>query len=593
MAVCGLSCGPLHGCASAPVPTPVQPADAEHGGSAGATEVVTPVAPPVDSANPAPGLVLPEEAIAARAHAQAYVLGGAKTMFGAYAIEPPEIPEYGPAPAPTLEELPGSAGVGTGGLSDASDDEELPGAASDGADEEPAVDGLGLGVYVPLEDTTPLRGFYDALRKLDRGEDEDGKVRVLIYGGSHTEADVYTTYLRSYLQHRFGDGGLGFVSLVRTNRWYGQFALAVESSKGWMTEHAQRSKARDDGYYGLLGASVYTTKVHEYGRVTPRERAPTTDGKTTYELLFLRQPRGGSFSVTVGEQRVGTVDTRGKKYEAGYFSVTRDKGPELVEVRPKWKSSSKSKSSAKSSAKSSKRARSTGEIRLFGMVVENENDGVVVDTLGISGTRAANHLKWDEPMWTDQVKRRDPALYILAYGVNEASDTDVPISHYRETLKATLERFKRAAPEASCLLIGPSDYHRKSADGEFRPVPRTQQIRDTQREVAAELGCGFWDTIAFMGGVGAMDVWANAEPQLGKADHIHMTKRGYLRIGMGLTDAIMDGYDHGEFADEGDAPAGDSTDAKDAKVDANVDAGDGANADDEASASAASADERP
>ena len=40
-------------------------------------------------------------------------------------------------------------------------------------------------------------------------------------------------------------------------------------------------------------------------------------------------------------------------------------------------------------------------------VLENDSDGVVVDTLGISGTRASNHLKWDEAMWSDQVKHRE------------------------------------------------------------------------------------------------------------------------------------------------------------------------------------------
>ncbi len=556
LAAACLNCSPLHGCATAPIPTPAGPAvDQPPSAEQPAVEVATPVAPPDDS-QPAPGLKLSEAAIAARAHAQQYILGASKTPFGSYASEPLKLPEVGTPAAGSLEELPGSAGSGTGtGTAPAATAEDT---AEDGEPAEtPAVDGMSLGVYVPLADNRPLEKFYRALRRLKRGEDEDGKVRVLVYGGSHTEADVYPSYLRSYLQHRFGDGGLGFVSMVRINRWYRQFALNVENSKHWTTEHAQRSKARDDGYYGLLGASVYTTKVQEYGRVTPRDRAPTYDGKTLYELFFLKQPRGGSFSVQIGEERIGTVDTRGKQYSFGSFAVSRDTGPEVIEVRPRWKSSKKSKKSK------GKKSRSTGEIRLFGMVLENDSDGVVVDTLGISGTRASNHLKWDEPMWAEQVKRRDPDLYILAYGVNEASDTDVPISHYRETLKATLGRFKRAAPEASCLLVGPSDYHRKNAEGVFYPVPRTQKIRETQREVAAELGCGFWDTIAFMGGVGAMDVWANSEPQLGKADHIHMTKRGYLRLGMGLMDAIMDGYDNGDFADDAanDAPVEAASDA--------------------------------
>ena len=64
------------------------------------------------------------------------------------------------------------------------------------------------------------------------------------------------------------------------------------------------------------------------------------------------------------------------------------------------------------------------------------------------------------------------------------------------------------------------------------------------------MGCGFWDALAFMGGAGSMHVWATSQPPMAKKDHIHLTRRGYVRMGMALTDALM-----ASFENAPDAPA--------------------------------------
>ena len=49
-------------------------------------------------------------------------------------------------------------------------------------------------------------------------------------------------------------------------------------------------------------------------------------------------------------------------------------------------------------------------------------------------------------------------------------------------------------------------------------IPRIVEI---QRRVAAETGCGFFDTFMAMGGAGTMSHWYNAQPRLVSADFIH------------------------------------------------------------------------
>ena len=44
----------------------------------------------------------------------------------------------------------------------------------------------------------------------------------------------------------------------------------------------------------------------------------------------------------------------------------------------------------------------------------------------------------------------------------------------------------------------------------------------------------------------SMHTWATSRPQMASKDHIHLTKRGYVRMGMVLTDALMAGFDRGD-----------------------------------------------
>lgn len=472
--------------------------------------------------------MLTDDAREARLWAQRYILGERASLLEDTAGQP--FPALGLAAAGTPETALMPA-VGPGNL------DALPGSAGTGADGTavaPAINGNALGQFILLQRGAddPLAHFHDALRRLDQGLDEDNKVRVLVYGASHTAADIYPTFLRAYLQKRFGDGGGGFFPLVRPSKFSRPFAANVESSRGWKVEHAQKSDARDN-YFGLLGASAATSKKRDVTRIFFNTADPKADAKadpkpdaakhTRYELFFLRQPGGGKFKVTVAGGKPFTIDTKAKAVTPGYHAFERPGGPEEIEVRPVG----------------------DGEVRLFGVTVENDARGVVVDTLGIGGTRASNHLKWDEFVWADNFKRRAPDLVMLAYGTNESVDEDQPIAVYRNNLGQVLARIRRAAPEASCVLIGPGDFPYKQPDGTLRPRPRIVEIVNAQGEVAREHGCAFWNALQFMGGELSMGYWTTAQPAMAMSDHLHLNRRGYTRMGMAIADALMFDFDGG------------------------------------------------
>jgi lysophospholipase L1-like esterase len=181
-------------------------------------------------------------------------------------------------------------------------------------------------------------------------------------------------------------------------------------------------------------------------------------------------------------------------------------------------------------------------VRVFGVAVEGKSPGIVLDTLGIPGARAETQLYWNETTHRDALARRAPALVMLAYGTNEAGDDDDPIERYEAKLRKTLTRIRATVPNASCVLIGPSDRPIEVEDDTYATRPRTAQVVETQRRVAPDYGCGFFDVVALMGGDMSMTRWVAAEKPLGAPDHVHFTRRGYEAMGNVLHDALLAGY---------------------------------------------------
>ncbi len=512
-----LGCAPMGGCGKPREQTSNQP---------GASTSVSEVAVVGTSETRGPVLEFSLQALAARFEAQKRLLGSRGVLFEDEQGRPivPVRPPIEDATEPDmaqnvedalLEALPGSSGIGF----------TRPAVGV-------ATNGNALGLYVPIADPSDggeaLAWFHEAIRKLAHGTDADGKVRVLVYGASHTAADVYTNYLRSYLQARFGDAGHGFIQLAKINKSYRHLDVTVESSNGWRTEHAQKRDGRTDGFYGLLGASLSSSRRKDWGRVVPSPTIGPGHTGSLYDIYYLAQPAGGSFKLWLDGKQVAKVSTRGDTFGPGYHTIRVSEGSHVLELRP----------------------HGDGEVRLFGVAIEREQNGIVLDTLGINGTRAANHLAWDEAIWADNIRRRSPDLYVLAYGTNEAGDDDQPITLYEAELRAVLERFQRAVPNASCVLVGPGDFPRVLEGSGYAPRPRTSQIVAVQRAVSSDMGCGFWDMLSFMGGEMSMPMWVAAQPQMARNDFLHLSKRGYVRMGMALTDALMVDYD-GELAGPG------------------------------------------
>ncbi len=369
-----------------------------------------------------------------------------------------------------------------------------------------------FGLDAPIEDPsgTALRALHAALRRAERGE---GQARIVVYGASHVASDTWTAMTRRVLQERFGDAGHGFVLPAPPWRTYRHEGVTVESPRrAWEARRFRQGQSGPERF-GLAGVAVETT-ASTWGRVSNQRDA------SRFELFYEAQPEGGSFDVVIDGATVTRIPTAAATNGAGYRLFEVADGPHTFEVRP----------------------RGNGPVKLYGVAIERERPGVVLDALGINGARASAQLQWDEALFQEHLRRRIPDLVVLAYGTNESGDDEQPIASYEAQLRQVVERVQRTVPTASCMLVGPSDRPIVARDGTASPRARTLDVIAVQRRVARDYGCGFFDLVAFGGGPMHMMQWTDATPPWALRDHVHYTRRAYDRLGQVIANDLLAGY---------------------------------------------------
>ncbi|MEM7609659.1 MAG: GDSL-type esterase/lipase family protein, partial [Myxococcota bacterium] len=280
-----------------------------------------------------------------------------------------------------------------------------------------------------------------------------------------------------------------------------------------------RAGDRDVDFFGVAGTFVEADGPGAYGRIRTATSGPIGRVAGLFDLYYLRQPAGGAFEVLIDGRRVERVDTAAEASASAYATFRVPEGPHTFEVRTLGQ----------------------GPVRLFGVAVERETPGVIVDTLGINGARARYHLLWEDGMYREHLRRRQADLVVIAYGTNESGD-ELPIERYEAQLEQVVSRVRETAPRSSCLLIGPSDRPIRQGDT-FLDRPRTARLIETQHRVALRHGCGFFDLVALSGGPLSMVEWVAMTPSFGAGDYVHYTRRGYQRVAEVLLHAMMEGFE--------------------------------------------------
>ena len=265
-----------------------------------------------------------------------------------------------------------------------------------------------------LEDSAGvLDRFYSALRRTANRE-PDAITRIVHYGDSPTTADLITGDIRSLLQSRFGNAGHGFLLPGKPWAWYQHTGVRLSGS-GWQMTPASHFEVRD-GLFGLGGVSFTGGPSAETQIVF--ERA----GYTRFEVWFLRQPEGGTLTLTADGNPLGRIETAGDSGQADFAVFEAPAPTASLQLRV-----------------------ASGRVRLFGVTAENAAPGVVYDSLGLNGASITVLSRmFNAAHWAAELRHRRPDLVIVNYGTNEADFPDFIEKQYEKELREALRRLRAA-----------------------------------------------------------------------------------------------------------------------------------------------------
>jgi lysophospholipase L1-like esterase len=373
-----------------------------------------------------------------------------------------------------------------------------------------------------IEHGERIAPFFHKLAQLEAQEQPSrGLVRVVHFGDSALVADGPTRVVRERLAARFGDGGPGFVLLGKPWRTYARACMETSAEGSVRVERLPRRRL-EDGRYGLGGAALI---VDALGTRLSLRSLPTGCSATfsRIELFYDRAPGYGSIAVRIDGDERARLPTAASAPESGSLVFDLADAPHTLEVE----------------------AVGDGPARLYGAALERSGPGVVYEVHGVVGGHARDYARTaDETQWVDHLRRRAPDLVVVQLGTNETEDDPYHTGELRRMLVVMLERARRAAPEASCLVLTPYDRapkRRARAQGQSHPHI-AQAVREA-RAAADAAGCALFDTYQAMGGEGSMRRWARAKPARGAWDRTHLTLEGARVVGEMFADALLEAYE--------------------------------------------------
>jgi lysophospholipase L1-like esterase len=386
---------------------------------------------------------------------------------------------------------PGAAATGTGG--GASGAPRLPPLF------DPCVEGQGEHCRRALD---PFRAALARSRKGDLGR----PLRLSMFGDSVVATDEIPGRLRHLAVAELGDGGPGFVYAHSPHRFCAHEAITRSSTGSWTSFAVSMASVRDR-LYGYGGSTAQT----DGGSVTTKIKG---EPATHIAVHYLAQPRGGQLEILHDREDVPltTIDSRAETAAPAVAIAEVADGAHSVALR------------------------TTGNVRLFGLVLERDR-GAVVDNLGIVSVTAKNFSRNDHAHWASQIRARQPDLVMVMIGANEAQWLQGGTNEMRDYTERYTELLApiRAAG-SSCLVISPLDQV-EITDGRVVSRKISTRIVESQRAAAVAAGCGFFDSLSWMGGPGSAARWRRRSWLSG--DYIHLTRKGSEQLGDALFTALF------------------------------------------------------
>ena len=353
-------------------------------------------------------------------------------------------------------------------------------------------------VEFPSDHPNMFAPLWRALRNARRSPDP---VRILHYGDSQIEADRISGFLRAQLQHRFGGGGAGFVSLNPAIPIHPLVNLTL--SEGWAHSlPLVKSDGRSVGVGHMLSAASAAG-----GGVWIKISRRSLRGYPPLQFSQVQLLLANTFAPATLDIRAGgrTLYRRAIEPQAEVQQIIANIG----EVREPL----------------TLHFQGRGGLVLYGMSLDMAG-GAALDNIPLRASAGLDFVKADLNIFKQCMYFLDAALIILQFGVNIVPHQTTNYKYYENQIYRQLKRLQQASPQTPILVMGVSDIARRGAGGVLASYPNVELVRNAQRSAAMRAGCAFWDTYQAMGGRNSIISWAYAQPPLATKDFCHFNHRG-------------------------------------------------------------------
>ena len=358
---------------------------------------------------------------------------------------------------------------------------------------------------------TLLRTFFLALDSVD-----SMPIRVVHYGDSQIEEDRITNILRENWQKQYGGGGVGLIplhqtiptrSIRQTLFINGVLQTTQKGPKRYIVYGPKSMRLTDSDEYGVMGqvALMDTTLVPGSDSVVLHIEPLDRKRKPHHYFNRLRVLADSSLAFNLSP----------------LASLPDTLSPIANSLLP----------IADSTTHCDIILQGTG--RVYGVSLETDK-GVIVDNIPMRGCSGNIFTKIDSTQLSTFYRETNTRLIILQFGGNMIPQTENPSTirgYVRSTMRQQIHYIKACAPQASILLIGPSDMS-TNIDGVMTTYPLVPYMDQQFRKMAQEEGIAYWSIYEAMGGYNSMVVWH--EKGLAGSDYVHFTRAGANNIGKKL-----------------------------------------------------------
>ena len=420
-------------------------------------------------------------------------------------------------------------------------------------------------IYYPEQ----LKHFFTSLKELSEGKRK--KVNIVHIGDSHIQADFFSGRVRSLIQEQFGNGGLGFTFPYQLARTNSNNFVRYSSSSDW--ENRRNIYPVNGAKVGLSGIALSSNTKDAVIKVDLREskfaftkvklftpnnelvyRVGTTDRELN--LTNTTVAKTSTHKIKSGESLSGIA----KKYQTTVAhlkqlnkmkSTAIQAGKTLV-IPTKEVERPQIATSVFQPAHYSKQKNcfafdfpnATAQFYLYavgqndsndlnGLVLENDQAGIVYHTIGVNGARYSDYNKY--PLFFDQLEGLEADLVILSMGTNEAFDK-IDAESFKAEINRFLKEVKNRNPQASILITSPPpSYFSKGNPNTVASTLANEIIIN-----GVEQKYAIWDMYYNLGGTLGLPYLI--EEQLLSKDLVHYTIKGYEYTGTLFFEGLMQGY---------------------------------------------------